>query len=460
MIDLFYMAGLKVAVLGLGRSGRAAARALLASGAEILAWDDQAKTRDAAAADGIPITDLTTIDWREPVSLILSPGIPHSFPKPHKVVELARAAGCEVIGDIELLVRAQRTCGYVGITGTNGKSTTTALVGHILEVAGRPVQVGGNLGTPALTLEPLGPDGVYVLEMSSYQLELTPSVVFDVALLINISPDHLDRHGGMDGYVAAKQRIFKFQTGPRVAVVGDDDAITRRIGAALTAAGDQIVRRISADHPVAGGVFVADGALVDDLDGAGVTVMDLTRVKTLPGQHNAQNAAAAYAVTRTLGLEPPVIAACINSFPGLAHRQERIAEIDGVGFVNDSKATNADAAARALACYDAIYWIAGGVAKEGGITELRDFFARIRHAYLIGEAAADFAATLGDAVPHTIVGDLGHAVGAAFADARAGGVAGAVVLLSPACASFDQYPNFEARGEHFRELVDQLPRAA
>jgi UDP-N-acetylmuramoylalanine--D-glutamate ligase len=460
MIGLPAMAGSTVAVLGLARSGRAAAHALVASGAAVLAWDDAATAREAARDAGIPIVDLSTIDWRRPRALILSPGIPHSFPQPHAIVALAQAAGCAVIGDIELLVRARRDAGYVGITGTNGKSTTTALVGHILAGAGRAVAVGGNLGTPVLTLDALGTGGVYVLEMSSYQLELTPSAIFDVAVLLNISPDHLDRHGGMAGYVAAKRRIFEHQTAAHVAVVGVDDDTTRAIADELAAAGRQIVRPISGERAVKGGVYVLDGALVDDSEGARAPVMDLSRVATLPGRHNHQNAAAAYATARALGLGAAEIAPRIASFPGLAHRQERVDEIDGVSFVNDSKATNADAAARALGCYGAIYWIAGGVPKEGGIAPLAGFFARIRHAYLIGEAAPAFARTLGDGVPHTVVGDLESAVEAAFADARAAREPGAVVLLSPACASFDQYPNFEARGDHFRRVVAALPRAA
>jgi UDP-N-acetylmuramoylalanine--D-glutamate ligase len=459
MIDLSHLAGSTVAVLGLARSGRAAAEALLEGGATVLAWDDSATARAAATAAGIKLTDLATIDWHTPTALVLSPGIPHTFPTPNPIVAKARAAGCPVIGDIELLVRACPASRYVGITGTNGKSTTTALVGHILAAAGTPAQVGGNLGTPVLSFAPLGTDGVYVLEMSSYQLELAPSAVFDVAVLLNISPDHLDRHGGMAGYIAAKRHIFDGQRASHVAVVGVDDTETSTIAGDLTGRG-AVVRRISGAHAVAGGVYVRDGTLIDDSDGNAATVMDLGTVATLPGSHNAQNAVAAYATARALGLDRPVIVSAIASFPGLAHRQERVGEIAGIAFVNDSKATNADAVARALGCYDAIYWIAGGVAKAGGITELAGFFARIRHAYLIGEAAPSFAATLGDAVPHTIVGDLAGAVAASFRDAKADGIAGAVVLLSPACASFDQYANFEARGEHFRRLVDALPRAA
>jgi UDP-N-acetylmuramoylalanine--D-glutamate ligase len=460
MIDLGFMTGKTVAVLGLARSGRAAALALHQAGANVLAWDDAGTARSAAQADGIPIIDLATIEWRGVAALVLSPGIPHSFPAPHAIVSRARDAGCPVIGDIELLVRAQRDCRYVGITGTNGKSTTTALIGHILAAAGTRAQIGGNLGTPVLTLAPLGADGVYVLEMSSYQLELTPSAVFDVAVLLNVSPDHLDRHGGMAGYIAAKRRIFERQTQRHVAVVGVDDADARAVAQDIAARSAVRLRPISGEQPVAGGVYVVDGVLIDDSDERRTPVMDLTQVASLPGRHNAQNAAAAYAVTRALGLDGAVIATAIASFPGLAHRQERIAEIDGIVFINDSKATNADAAARALGCYSAIYWIAGGVAKAGGIAELSGFFARIRHAYLIGEAAPSFAETLGGAVPHSLVGDLARAVGAAFADAKQDGIAGAVVLLSPACASFDQYPNFEARGADFQRLVDALPRAA
>ena len=457
MIDLSFMAGSTVAVLGLARSGRAAALALVEGGAAVLAWDDADAARAAAASDGIPIVDLATIDWRVPAALVLSPGIPHSFPAPHPIVARACAAGCPVIGDIELLVRAQRAARYVGITGTNGKSTTTALVGHILAAAGRPAQVGGNLGTPVLSFAPLGADGVYVLEMSSYQLELAPSAVFDVAVLLNISPDHLDRHGGMAGYIAAKRRIFHGQTAAQIAVVGTDDDDTRALADGLAG---PVLRRISGERAVSGGIYALGDSLIDDSDGRASVVMNLAAVASLPGRHNAQNAAAAYAATRALGLPVATITAAIASFPGLAHRQERVGEIAGITFINDSKATNADAAARALGCYPTIYWIAGGVAKAGGITELVGFFARIRHAYLIGEAAPSFAATLGDRVPHTVVGDLGAAVAAAFRDAKAEGIAGAVVLLSPACASFDQYANFEARGDHFRRLVDALPRAA
>jgi UDP-N-acetylmuramoylalanine--D-glutamate ligase len=457
MIDLFYFNGLPVAVLGLGKSGLSAAKALARSGADVWAWDDNEDRRAAAAAEGVPLVDLLTCNWRELTSLVISPGIPHSHPEPHPVAALARKHGCEIIGDIELLARAMRNASYLGVTGTNGKSTTTALIGHLLETAGRRVQVGGNLGTPALELEPLDSGGFYVLEMSSYQLELTLSITFDVAVLLNVSADHLDRHGGLEGYVAAKRAIFHRQTKPRTAVIGVDDAICDGIFRELSEAGEQIVVPVSGRGPVQGGVYARDGLLLDDTEGRETPVLDLREVPSLPGVHNWQNAAAAYAASRAAGLEAPVAAACMRSYPGLPHRQELIAFIDGIAYVNDSKATNAAAAARALACYDPIYWIAGGRAKDGGLAGLEALLPRVVHAYLIGEAEAAFARELEGRVPVTRCGDLDTALAAARERALAEGRPGAVVLLSPAAASFDQYEDFEARGAAFRDLVATLP---
>ncbi|HEY9539125.1 MAG TPA: UDP-N-acetylmuramoyl-L-alanine--D-glutamate ligase [Kiloniellaceae bacterium] len=454
-IDLSFFAGLPVAVLGLGKSGLAAARALHASGAEVWAWDDSEDQRAKAREAEIPLVDLNSVNWQEVTSLILSPGIPHSFPAPHPAVAEARKHGVEIIGDIELLARSQRNASYVGITGTNGKSTTTALIGHILKLAAREVAVGGNLGTPALTLEALEPGGIYVLEMSSYQLELTLSITFDVAVLMNITPDHLDRHGGFEGYVKAKRQIFHRQTKPRTAVIGVDDAVCRGIFEELKAADELNVIGISGERAVPGGVFVEDGVLIDDSDGRRVPAMDLRQVASLPGSHNWQNAAAAYAACKTVGVDPAVICACLRSFPGLAHRQQIVAVIDGVPYVNDSKATNADAAAKALACYDRILWIAGGRAKEGGLAGLEPYYGRIAHAFLVGEAAEDFARTLEGSVPVSLSGTIAQAVTAARDAATR--LPGSVVLLSPACASFDQFPNFEKRGEAFVAAVKALP---
>ena len=355
------------------------------------------------------------------------------------------------------MARAQRDAGYIGVTGTNGKSTTTSLIGHILETAGRDIEVGGNLGIPVLELNGLDSTGNYVLEMSSYQLEITVSITFDVAVLLNISPDHLERHGGLDGYIKAKRLIFHRQTKPRTAVIGTDDETCRAIFEELRQADEQVVIPISGNARVHGGVFQHNGILIDDLEGQEAPVLDLGEVPSLPGPHNAQNAAAAYAVCKTLGVQPPVIAACISSFPGLAHRQELIAVIDGVTYVNDSKATNGDAAKRALACYRPIYWIAGGRAKAGGLNGVGPLLDRVAHAFLIGEAEADFATALEGEVPVTRCGDLARALEDARAAALADGAPGAVVLLSPAAASFDQFANFEARGAAFRALVEALP---
>jgi len=459
MIEVTSFRGEKVAVLGLARSGAAAAEALQRGGAKVMAWDDAAAKRDAAAAAGLPLVDLGKSDWRDVRALVISPGIPHTHPAPHTAAAQARAAGAEIIGDIELLARSCPKARYVGITGTNGKSTTTALLGHILAASGNKVAVGGNLGTPALALPALGADGIYVLEMSSYQLELTHRATFDVAVLLNVTPDHLDRHGGMAGYVEAKQRIFARQVKPQSAIIGIDDEISRDVLIHQAATGEQNVIKISGASRAMGGVYAADGKLIDDFDGNEEPVLDLRRVPRLPGRHNGQNAAAAYAAARALGVPSAKIVAAIKSFPGLAHRQELVATIDGVTYVNDSKATNADAVANALACYDAIYWIAGGVAKEGGIASLAPLFPRLRHAFLIGKASEEFAATLTGKVPVTRSGDLATAVAAASEIARRDGVAGAVVLLSPAGASFDQFANFEERGDGFRRLVEQLPGA-
>ena len=449
MIEVASLAGLPVAVMGLGRSGMAAAKALQASGAEVWAWDDDPGKRGALAT-----TDLLGVDWTKPSALVLSPGIPRRFPKPHPVAERAAAAGCPIIGEVELLFRAQPRARYVGITGTNGKSTTTALIGHLAKKAGRKAEVGANLGTPALALQPLAEDGIYVLEMSSYQLELMESGHFDVAVLLNITPDHLERHGGMEGYIAAKRRIFDRQRGHDWAVIGVDDDPSRKIRRDLS---ERRVAAITIGRQHLGLITVERGIMRDE---QGRKIMDLARAAALPGAHNWQNAAAAFAVARALGIPDSEIVAGIESYPGLPHRQELVATLAGVTFVNDSKATNADATAKALACYGRIYWILGGRAKETGLDGLEPFYPRVARAYLIGEAAADFERRLKTAgVATTMSGTLDRAVGAAAADAGAANEPDAVVLLSPACASFDQFANFEERGNRFRDLVQALGQA-
>ena len=448
MIRVTTFEGRTVAVLGLARSGMAAVRALLDGGAKVLAWDDNEDRRTEAHAIGAEIVDLVSADWSNITSLVMSPGIPLTHPKPHPAAAAAKAASVEIIGDIELLLRARPDATLVAITGTNGKSTTTALVGHILHHAGRTAEIGGNIGKPALELEPLGHGGVYVLEFSSYQLDLTPSLSADVSVLINLSPDHLDRHGGMDGYIRAKTRVFTGQRDGATAIIGVDDADCRKLSAGLS---NPIA--ISGRQQIVGGVHVHDSQLVDDRGGAGRVMLDMLEAPALPGDHNAQNAAAAAAVTLSLGLDREAVARGIASFPGLAHRQERVAEISGVLYINDSKATNAEAAAHALACYDAIYWILGGLGKEGGLTPLADKLAPVRHAFLIGAASEQFATELDGQVPTTSCGTLDLALEKAHRMAQDEHPSGATVLLSPAAASFDQFPDFEARGDRFRTLV-------
>ena len=450
MIRIPHEPGRPVAVLGLGKSGLVAARALAASGTEVWAWDDDAMKRKALST-----TDLYNCDWSRPSALVLSPGIPQRYPAPHPIAAMATAANVPIIGEVELLFRAQPKATFVGITGTNGKSTTTALIGHVLRRAGKRAEVGANLGTPALALAPLEEGGIYVLEMSSYQLELVPTARFDVAVLLNITPDHLDRHGGMAGYVAAKRGIFDRQRPQDWAVIGIDDEYCRAICEGL--AGRHVVA-VAVGRQASTAIIVRHGILSDEI---GREIMDLARAPALPGPHNWQNAAAAFAVGRALGLSNAAIAAGIETYPGLPHRQELILTREGVRFINDSKATNADATAKALACYDSIYWILGGRPKETGLDGLEPYYHRIAKAYLIGEAATDFEKRLaGDDVATRQCGTLDRAVAAAAADAAAAKQEGAVVLLSPACASFDQFANFEERGERFRNLVNELDRPA
>ncbi|MEX2648621.1 MAG: UDP-N-acetylmuramoyl-L-alanine--D-glutamate ligase [Alphaproteobacteria bacterium] len=448
----------QVAVLGLARTGLSAARALRAGGAEAIGWDDAEPARARAEAAGVTVRDLRRIDWSPIAALVASPGIPLHRPAPHPVVAAARAAGRAVIGDIELFAQALPRARVVGITGTNGKSTTTALVGHILGACGHRVALGGNLGTPALDLEPLPATGLYVLELSSFGIDLTRSLACEVAVLLNITPDHLDRHGDLAGYAASKRRLFAMQRPGQTAVVGVDDDAGRATVADLEAAGRLRVVPVAVGRRVPRGVAVLDGVVRDAIDGADVVVADLAGHAALIGAHNAQNAAAAVAAARAVGVAPGAIGAALASFAGLAHRLETVATIDGVRFVNDSKATNAEAAARALACFETIYWIAGGRAKAGGLAGTEPFWPRVRHAYLIGEAAADFATALEGRVAATRCADLASALARAACDAGRAGRAGAVVLLSPACASFDQFTDFEERGRAFRDAVQRLDR--
>ena len=446
----------KVALFGLGGSGIATARALIEGGAKVLAWDDNPDSVARAEAEGIATGDLRGADWGGIASFVLSPGVPLTHPKPHWSVELARAAGVEVIGDVELFVRERNRIApaapFIAITGTNGKSTTTALTAHILKSAGRDAQMGGNIGRAVMTLEPLRDDRCYVVECSSYQIDLAPSINPTAGILLNLTPDHLDRHGTMQHYASIKERLV---AGSDTAIVGVDDAFCVQIADRLERAGRDVVR-ISKRLPLTDGYFADGTDLMEAVHGRYERVAFLEGIGSLRGQHNAQNALAAVAACLKVGLELGEIQSGLESFPGLAHRMEQVGRKGHVLFVNDSKATNADAAAPALSSFPRIYWIAGGLPKEGGIEPLRGFFARIAKAYLIGEAAPAFSVTLGEAVPYEISGTLAAAVEHAAADAGREGGSEGVVLLSPACASFDQFRNFEVRGDTFRAAVRQL----
>ncbi|PZQ64738.1 MAG: UDP-N-acetylmuramoyl-L-alanine--D-glutamate ligase [Phenylobacterium zucineum] len=455
MIPVRGFEGKTVAVFGLARTGLASARALVAGGAKVALWDDKPATREAAAAEGFELTDLTAADWSQFAGLMLSPGVPLTHPKPHWTVEKARAEGVEILGDIELFARSVNAAPehkrpkVVAITGTNGKSTTTALIGHICREAGRDTRVGGNIGLGVLSLDDMHGGAVYVLELSSYQLDLTSSLKADVAVILNVSPDHLERHGTMENYVAAKRRILANQGKGDTAVIGVDDAYGQRICTEITAANRRTIVPVSASKAMSRGVYALDGLLYDATGERAAEVADLKRARSLPGRHNWQNAAAAFAAATGLGVDPATAARALMTFPGLAHRMETVALIGRVRFVNDSKATNADAARQALGSYPEVYWIAGGQPKTGGIDDLQDLFPRVIKAYLVGEAEDAFARTLEGKAPAVKCGTIEAAARAAYADAAASGK-DAIVLLSPACASFDQFADFEQRGEAFR----------
>ena len=456
MIPAASFAGKHVSLFGLGGSGIATARALIEGGAQVLAWDDNPDSVAKAAATGIATADLRGADWAVFSAFVLSPGVPLTHPKPHWTVELAKGAGVEIIGDIELFCR-ERTLSapaapFIAITGTNGKSTTTALTAHILKSAGRDTQMGGNIGRAVMTLDPPKPDRHYVVECSSYQIDLAPSINPTAGILLNLTPDHLDRHGTMQHYASIKERLV---AGSETAIIGIDDSWCAQIAERLERAGQQVIR-ISKRLPLTDGYFADGTNLMEAVHGRYSKVAFLEGIGSLRGQHNAQNALAAVAACLKVGLDLGEIQSGLESFPGLAHRMEQVGRKDHVLFVNDSKATNADAAAPALSSFSRIYWIAGGLPKEGGIEPLRGFFPRIAKAYLIGEAAPAFSATLGETVPYEISGTLAAAVEHAAHDAAKDDSGEVVVLLSPACASFDQFKNFEVRGEAFRQAASAI----
>jgi UDP-N-acetylmuramoylalanine--D-glutamate ligase len=426
----------------------------------VVGWDDSAETIAKATSAGIPTSDLREIDWSRIAALVLAPGVPLTHPAPHWTVGLARAAAVEVIGDIELFCRERRAhapdAPFVAITGTNGKSTTTALTAHLMSAAGHDTQIGGNIGTAILSLEPPRAGRVHVIECSSYQIDLAPTLDPSVGILINVTEDHLDRHGTLGNYAAVKERLVAGVQERGTAIVGVDDNWCAAAADRIERAGKRLLR-VSVRRPLPDGLYVEAEQIMQAAGGTARAIARIGGIGSLRGVHNAQNAACAAGAALALGLSTAAIQQGLVSFPGLAHRMEQVGRKGRVLFVNDSKATNADSTAQALACFTDMFWIAGGKPKTGGIGSLAGFFPRIRKAYLVGEAAAGFAQELEGKVPHVVAGTLDRAVELAARDAEASDVAEPVVLLSPACASFDQYRNFEVRGDKFRELVRALP---
>lgn len=456
MIPVHGYDGATVAVLGLGRSGLTAARALRAGGANVIVWDDGAKGREAAEAEGFEVRDLTRTGALEGVAtLVTSPGIPHLYPAPHPAISAAWDACVAVDNDIGLFFRSlgwdDTPPRVVAVTGSNGKSTTSALLHHVLTQAGRSAHLAGNIGRGVLDLDPPTETDIIVLELSSYQTELARSLTPDVAIFTNLSPDHLDRHAGLGGYFAAKRRLFA-EGGPDRAVIGVDEAEGRFLaGQMQEAAVDDRVIRVSTGKLSGLGwqVTARKGWLSETRKGRQIASVDLRDIAGLPGRHNHQNACCGWAAARALGLGPREIEAGLRSYPGLPHRSQRIAEIGGVAYVNDSKATNVDAAVQALQAFGKIRWICGGLQKEGGLDALHPHLDRVAKAYVIGREAAAFAVSLGQGVEVEVCTDMATAVAHAAAQAEPGDT----VLLAPAAASFDQYDSFERRGEDFAAQV-------
>jgi UDP-N-acetylmuramoylalanine--D-glutamate ligase len=450
-------AGKTVALFGLGGSGLATARALVAGGAAVHCWDDGPAGRDKAAAEGLIVTDLNTTDWSQFSSLLLSPGVPLTHPEPHWTVKKAQAARIEIIGDVEIFFRERARVApaspVIAITGTNGKSTTTALISHVLRVGGFDVQMGGNIGTNILDLRPPAANCLHVIELSTFQIDLTPSLAPTVGVMINLTPDHLDRHGTMENYAAIKERVV---TSAQTAVCGVDDSWSRAMADRRAMSGKPLVR-FSVGRLPSG--IIARGSTISRMEGGEeFDIASLADIASLRGTHNAQNAAAAVAVALAFKLEPSLIQNALRSYASLPHRMEQLGNVGRIVFINDSKATNADSARGALAGGEGIFWILGGKEKDGGIEDLRPLFGAVAKAYLIGHATETFAATLEGKVPCERCGTLDVAVSRAAADAAASAFPHPIVLLSPACASYDQYKSFEHRGAHFRELVTALPQ--
>jgi UDP-N-acetylmuramoylalanine--D-glutamate ligase len=461
MIPVTRFDGQTVAVLGLGRSGLSAARALRAGGADVVVWDDTEAARGAAEAEGFSVRPMSHAKAFDGLAaLIASPGIPHLYPRPHPVIAAALEAGVPVDNDVGLFFAALSGDHWdafdvvprvIAVTGSNGKSTTSALIDHVLRHAGKESQLAGNIGRGVLDIDPPGDGGVVVLELSSYQTELARALTPDIAVFTNLSPDHLDRHGGMGGYFAAKRRLFA-EGGPDRAVIGIDEVEGRFMANQLSeGAADERVIRVTSAKPRGPGWQVAarKGFLSEWRKGRQVASIDLRPIAALAGAHNHQNACCAYAAVRALGLGPAQIETGLASFKGLPHRSQVVAEAHGVRYVNDSKATNADAALQALRAFPKIRWICGGLMKEGGLETLTPALGHVVKAYVIGREPEAFALAL-PGVEASLCGTMEIAVAQAVAEAEAG----ETVLLAPAAASFDQYDNFERRGEAFIAAVE------
>ncbi len=465
MINATQYEGKTLAVIGLARTGIVSALSLQKGGAEVHAWDDDPQKRQEAQAQGINVVDIRDADvsmWQSYEALVLSPGIPHALPQAHWSAVRAQEAGIPIICDIEIFAKqiAARALEHrpmvIAITGTNGKSTTTALLGHIFKQAGRNVEIGGNFGKTVLSLPPLDVKTVYVLELSSFQLERVYSLCPQVAILLNLSVDHLDRHGNMEAYLQAKLRVFANQTSTQTAIINIDDEKLEEVYTQLRARNNRKIMPISNTSVLTQGAYVCDGKLFY-ADGNAEPIVDLTKASALEGAHNWQNAMAATAAARAGGISNEVIAFALLNFSGLAHRMQIVGRVGNVKYVNDSKATNAEASLFALRAYDEIYWIAGGVAKEGGIESLAPVLNNVKRAYLIGEAAAEFKLVLdGYKTSCKIAEELRVALVCATRDARRSRSVNPVILLSPACASFDQFSDFEERGQHFCTIVDEI----
>lgn len=455
-------------VLGLGRTGLSTARFLISRSIPFFVWDDHLRQREMAEAQKFPLKNPleSGFSWEKITGIILSPGIPHDQPTPHLIIQAAKdwekknSSLIEIMSDLELYIRMYPDIRYIAVTGTNGKSTTTALLGHLLTFAGIPTAIGANFGIPVFDLPNLPKEGIYVFETSSYQLEITPSLSPIVSILLNITPDHLERHGGWEGYKAAKEKVFAAQqeVSP-LCVIGIDTEATAEIFEKLKNQNRQKVLAVSMKE-VTGDVFKKGECLWEKGSKEDRLLLDLKDLLTLKGVHNAQNVAAAFITLKGLDVEEKTIINGLKTFPGLVHRQEVVGTVKGITFINDSKATNVEATAKALEVYDDIYWILGGQAKGDDLLDLKRYFSKIRRVFLIGEAQDFFATVLEGYLPYEKLDTLDRAVSEAFKEAledlKETSSRVPHILLSPACASWDQFKNFEERGEKFKECVQWL----